>query len=70
MITKMDLYEICVAFTRLKMSPVFEVVHFVLMSLNMKKDLLSSGESISPIIDLVLFQTSLVVQSNSLSLSF
>ena len=40
----MDFYSICEAFTRLKMSPVFETVHFVLMSLNMRKDLLGSGE--------------------------
>ena len=40
----MDFYSICEAFTRLKMSPVFETVHFVLMSLNMRKDLLGSGK--------------------------
>jgi len=39
MVAKMDFYAICMASTKLKMSPVFEIVHYALMAVNIKRDL-------------------------------
>ena len=59
----MDFYSICEAFTRLKMSPVFETVHFVLMSLNMRKDLLGSGELVFIFLMKITMQTNNSMQA-------
>lgn len=41
----MDFYSVCDALTRLKMYPVFDAVHFVLMCINVKEDIQKTGKA-------------------------
>lgn len=40
----MDFYALCDAATHLKMFPVFDIVHYTMMCLNVKEDVQKSGE--------------------------
>jgi len=40
----MDFYVLCDAATHLKMYPVFDVIHYTMMCINVKEDIQKSGE--------------------------
>lgn len=40
----MDFYAICEAAIHLKMYPVFDIIHYTMMCLNVKEDVQKSGE--------------------------